>query len=284
MSHFDMHDDDHDQGLAFDLKTLVERRHVLGLFGLAGAGVLLAGCDIGGPPANAEANTTAATAEGGVCIKDPTETSGPFPGDGTNSKSSQIVNVLTETGVVREDIRTSFAGMTPVAEGTQFDLAISLVDVSKACAPLAGHAVYIWHCDKDGKYSLYDTEDRNYLRGVGVTDASGVVKFTTIFPGCYDGRWPHIHFEVFASAEKAVSGGDSLLISQFALPGDIAKSLYADDAAYQSSVSNLAATSLNGDMVFADNTPEQIAAQTPKITGDNASGFKGAVTVGIMSA
>ena len=89
---------------------------------------------------------------------------------------------------------------------------------------------------------------------------------------------------MFASAEKAVSGGDSLLISQFALPGDIAKSLYADDAAYQSSVSNLAATSLKGDMVFADNTPEQIAAQTPKITGDNASGFKGAVTVGIMSA
>ena len=284
MDHSRAYGDDHDRGFAFDMKTLIERRRVLGLFGLAGAGALLAGCNIGGPPANAEANKTATAADGAVCVKDPGETSGPFPGDGTNKKSGQTVNVLTESGVLREDIRTSFAGMTPTAEGIQFDLAISLVDVSNACAPLAGRAVYIWHCDKDGKYSIYDTEDRNYLRGVGITDAKGQVKFTTIFPGCYDGRWPHIHFEVFASAEKALSGEDSLLISQFALPGDVAKSLYADNADYASSVSNLAATSLEGDMVFADNTPEQIAAQTPKITGDNASGFKGSVTVGIMSA
>ena len=284
MSHSDLHDDDHDRGLAFDLRTLTERRRVLGLMGLAGAGALLAGCNFGGPPANAEANKTATAADGAVCMKDPGETSGPFPGDGTNSKSGQTVNVLTESGVVREDIRTSFAGMTPTAEGTQFDLVISLVDVSKACAPLAGHAVYIWHCDKDGKYSIYDTEDRNYLRGVGVTDDKGQVKFTTVFPGCYDGRWPHIHFEVFASAEKAVSGDASLLISQFALPGDIAKTFYASNPAYSASVSNLAGISIAKDNVFADNTPEQIAAQTPKITGDAESGFKGAVTVGVAAA
>jgi protocatechuate 3,4-dioxygenase beta subunit len=37
----------------------------------------------------------------------------------------------------------------------------------------------------------------SYLRGVQVTDSNGQVTFTTIYPACYSGRWPHIHFEVF---------------------------------------------------------------------------------------
>ena len=166
--------------------------------------------------------------------------------------------------------------MTPVADGAQFDLVLSVVDVGKSCAPLEGRAVYIWHCDKDGRYSLYDTDDSNYLRGVGVTDAKGEVRFTTIFPGCYAGRWPHIHFEVFASAEKAVSGDASLLISQFALPADACKSVYEGSEAYAASVTNLAnSRPLEQDGIFADNTPEQVAAQTIKVTGDAAAGWKG---------
>lgn len=266
---------DHDRGLAFDLKTLMARRRVLGLAGLA----VLAGCN----PFGGGATMSASAAGGAVCVKHPAETAGPFPGDGTNRKSGEVVNVLTQSGVVRQDIRTSFAGMNPVAEGAEFNLVLSVVDVGKSCAPLAGRAVYIWHCDSDGRYSLYDTDDSNYLRGVGVTDAQGQVKFTTIFPGCYAGRWPHIHFEVFDSAEKAVSGDASLLISQFSLPADACKSVYEGSQAYAASVTNLARSRpLEQDGIFAGNTPEQVAAQTIAVTGDAASGWKGSVTVGIV--
>ena len=64
---------------------------------------------------------------------------------------------------------------------------------------MPGAAVYLWHCDADGNDSLYSNgvTGENYLRGVQEADANGQVHFTTIVPGCYAGRWPHIHFEVF---------------------------------------------------------------------------------------
>ena len=281
----DQHPDDiHDRGLAFDLQTLMARRRMLGVLGIAGAGTALAACGFIGPAGSSEANRTATAADGTVCLKDPVETNGPFPADGSNSKNGATVNALSQSGIMRADIRPSFAGMTPVADGAQLDLEITLVDVAKACAPLAGHVIYIWHCDAEGKYSIYDQADRNYLRGAGITDAKGQLKFTTVFPGCYAGRWPHIHFEVFADQAKAVNGANSLLISQFAMPADRASSLYAGNAVYAASVSNLAGISVSKDGVFSYSTPEQIAAQTPKISGEAASGLKASVTVGIVGA
>ena len=55
--------------------------------------------------------------------------------------------------------------------------------------PLAGAAVYVWHCDRAGQYSLYSqaVTGENYLRGVQETDAKGQVTFTSIFPACYSG-------------------------------------------------------------------------------------------------
>jgi protocatechuate 3,4-dioxygenase beta subunit len=98
------------------------------------------------------------------------------------------------------------------------------------------------------------------------------VRFTTVFPGCYRGRWPHIHLEVFASAETAVAGSQALLTSQLALDGGVAAAVYADPR-YGDSAVNLAAQTLAGDMIFADNTPEQTVAMTPAITGDLATGY-----------
>lgn len=267
----------HDRGLAFD------RRRMLALMGLAGTGTLVAACGLFGPPGHSEPNITGTAADGSTCIKDPEETSGPFPADGSNAKNGSTVNVLARSGILRTDLRPSFGGMKPVADGTQLDLAITLLDVSKGCAPLSGHAIYVWHCDALGKYSLYEYEDRNYLRGIGITDAKGQVAFKTIVPGCYNGRWPHIHFEVFADQEKATNGKESLLISQFAVPGDIAAALYADNRIYAASVAHLGDISLKKDNVFGDNTAEQIAAQTLNITGDATGGFKGSVTVGVVS-
>ena len=274
-----MSDHDHDGGLARDLPLLTRRRLVAG-FGLAGvAGV--AAWLLGGTGGLAEANLSGTGADGATCLKLPDETAGPFPADGTNTRAGQTVNVLTQSGVVRQDIRGSFAGLEGVADGAALTLEITLVGVGTACAPLAGHAIYLWHADADGRYSLYDLPERNWLRGVVVTDAAGRAQVTTIVPGCYDGRWPHIHFEVFSGLEAAASGKAALLTSQFALPGAEMAALYAADSRYPASKDNLTRTTLAGDNVFGDNTAEQIAAQMVSLTGNAQTGYAGGVTVGI---
>ena len=272
---------DHDGGLKKDLPRLLSRRRVIGTLAVTGLGATALIYGFGGAPGQAEANQTGTAADGSVCLKDPAETNGPFPADGTNAKDGQTVNALTQSGVVRPDIRASFGDLAGAAEGVQLDLVLTLVDVGAGCAPLAGHAIYIWHADQNGHYSLYDLPDANYLRGVGVADAKGQVRFTTILPGCYDGRWPHIHFEVFESLDKAVSGDASLLISQFALPGDICAAAYAADSRYPQSAANLGHVTLASDNVFGDNTAEQIVAQTMVVTGDPAAGYLAAATVGV---
>ena len=273
--------DHHDAGLANDLALALSRRRTLGLLSVGATSALLTACDLFGPPSNAEPNLTSTSADGSFCIKMPAETSGPFPSDGTNRLKGSIVNVLTQSGVVRPDIRTSFAGMSGTAEGAKLDLTIRLVDVRRACAPLAGHIVYVWSCDAQGKYSLYEIADRNYLRGAGVTDATGAVTLTTIFPGCYAGRWPHVHFEVFASPDKALSGKGSLLTSQLAFPADACEALYKVGGSYAGSNKNLGKLSLASDGIFRDNTAEQLAAQTLKLTGDAITGYKSNVVIGV---
>ena len=275
---------EHDGGLKKDLPRLLSRRRVIGTLAVTGLGATALIYGFGGAPGQAEANQTGTAADGSVCLKHPAETNGPFPADGTNAKDGQTVNALTESGVVRPDIRASFGDRTRAAEGVQLDLVLTLVDVGAGCAPLAGHAIYIWHADQNGHYSLYDLPDANYLRGVGVADAKGQVRFTTILPGCYDGRWPHIHFEVFESLDKAVSGDASLLISQFAIAADTASAAYTADPRYPQSLANLGQVTIGSDNVFGDNTVEQIAAQTLTLSGDPLAGMVGSAVVGIVKA
>ena len=103
---------------------------------------------------------------------------------------------------------------------------------------LAGAAVYVWHCDRDGEYSMYSDAvgDENYLRGVQEADEDGVVEFTSIFPACYAGRWPHIHFEVYPSLAEATSAGSKLRTSQIAIPQDVCEEVYGGAEGYEQSV------------------------------------------------
>ncbi len=266
---------DEDEGLAQDLPRLMGRRGVvLSLLGLGVAGLAIAQS---APPSQAEPNLFGTGADGTTCLKDPAETNGPYPADGSNTREGQVVDALTQEGVIRDDLRPSFGGLSGTAEGIPLVLEIALYGVT-ACRPLAGHAIYLWHADADGKYSLYDLPDQNFLRGVVLTDAKGVARVTTIVPGCYDGRWPHIHFEVFGSAEDAVAG-KALLTSQMALPEAACRIAYTD-ARYPASLGNLDRTTLKGDNVFGDNTAEQIALQTLDMQGSTA-GYAAMVRVGI---
>ncbi|NUQ88411.1 MAG: 3,4-dioxygenase subunit beta, partial [Glycomyces artemisiae] len=198
-----------DQGLQFDIGTLLSRRGVL--FAGAGAAALgLAACSDSGD-SSGSGTTTAASAEDLTEI--PEETAGPYPGDGSNGP-----DILEQSGVVRSDIRSSFGDSTTAAEGVGLDIELTLYDMANDNARFEGAAVYLWHCNRDGEYSMYSEAiaNENYLRGVQVADADGVVKFTSIFPACYDGRWPHMHFEVYQSLADATSYSNKLRTSQLA--------------------------------------------------------------------
>jgi protocatechuate 3,4-dioxygenase beta subunit len=298
-----MHDlHDHDLGLAHDLKALdalASRRRALRWFAGAGAVGLLSSCDSGSTastsgtvvtptptptptvtPTPSTTPTPSPTATG--CIADPAETGGPYPADGTNTSSGTTSNVLTASNVVRSDIRSSFVGSsTATAPGVQLTITLTVVNVNAACAPLAGYAVYLWHCDRAGKYSLYDLPAESYLRGVGVTDSNGQVIFTTIFPGCYAGRWPHMHFEVFSSLATATGGRYAVLTSQLAMPSATCTQVYNNATGYTASISNFSGVSLSGDNVFGDNSSAQIAQQTPTMSGSVAAGYTASALIGI---
>jgi len=167
--------ENHDRGLDYDLARLLHRRGMLKLVagaGLAGAGLITLGACAdatstadtnapqggrppgGGPGGAAQPTQISDTANGEI----PEETSGPYPGDGSNG-----ANVLTQSGIVRRDITSSFGSSTTKAEGVPLSITMAINDFANDKAPLAGAAVYLWHCDRDGRYSLYSWRHQREL-------------------------------------------------------------------------------------------------------------------------
>ena len=183
---------------------------------------------------------------------------------------------------MRSDIRSSIGGASGTAAGVPLTITLKLVNTNSSCASLAGYAIYLWHCDRDGNYSLYSSgvTDQNYLRGVQVTDSNGEITFTSIFPACYSGRWPHIHFEVYTSLATATVGSNDIRTSQLALPAAACKQVYGVASGYNASVSNLAAISLASDNVFGN---DGAAYQLATVTGDVTNGFAATLQVGIAA-
>lgn len=297
-----MHPDhDHDLGLAHDLNRLqqqaLERRATLrwllgaGAASLTGAGAMaLVGCGGGGTsPTVASTGTTGSTGSTGSsgstggttttgCSVIPSETEGPYPGDGSNSSGGSIANVLALSGVVRSDIRSSIGGASGVATGVPLQVIIELVNTNASCADLAGYAIYLWHCDALGRYSMYSSgvTGENYLRGVQATGSDGLATFQTIYPGCYAGRVPHIHFEVYRSTSTATNWNNKLRTSQLCFPTDANSAVYATSG-YGNSAANNNAISLSSDGIFSDGYATQMAA----MTGSVSAGYVARLQVGI---
>ncbi|RYF03764.1 MAG: intradiol ring-cleavage dioxygenase, partial [Oxalobacteraceae bacterium] len=185
---------------------------------------------------------------------------------------------LTLSGIVRSDIRTSVSPGSATAAGIPTTLKLQIVNVGNSCANAAGATVYLWHCDRDGNYSMYATglTKENYLRGVQEADSNGIVTFTTIFPGCYAGRMPHIHFEVYPSLAKATSAANRVKTSQFTFPMATLNEAYSTTA-YASSSRNLSSISYATDNVFSDGTTLQIAS----VSGDPVNGYVVTLTIGV---
>jgi protocatechuate 3,4-dioxygenase beta subunit len=268
-----------DQGLVFDLDTLVSRRRLLGLFGIGAAGIGLAACggSSGTSSSRSSSPSTSSSGTGAVAGEIPEETAGPYPGDGSNGP-----DVLEQSGVVRSDIRSSFGDLTGTAEGVPMTLQLTITDLAAGGAAFGGVAVYVWHCSRDGGYSLYSDgiTDQNYLRGVQVADGNGTVTFTSVFPACYSGRWPHVHFEIYPDQASITNSTTAIATSQVALPQDVCDTVYATPG-YEASVGNLAQLSLDSDNVFGDDGG---VSQLATVTGDVAGGYTVALTVGVDTA
>jgi protocatechuate 3,4-dioxygenase beta subunit len=279
------HNEIYNRGLQFDLSTLLARRRVLGLLGGAGLAALV-GCTTDtptsptstGPPSATTDPSTSAAAPSPTNAADleeiPQETAGPYPGDGSNGP-----NILTQSGIVRRDIRSSIGSASGVAAGIPLTIDLTVLDVAAGGAPLAGGAVYLWQSDREGRYSMYSqgVTNENYLRGVQEVDASGKVSFLSVFPACYAGRWPHIHFEVYRSLASATSAGNKISTSQIALPKDVCDTVYATDG-YSQSVRNMGQVSLESDNVFRDGWEDELGT----VTGSVSAGYTVALTVPVV--
>ena len=294
------HPDDHDHhpGLQNDLEMIArqlrerqlrQRRQMLGWLMSGGAAAALIACGGGsdgsdsGSSSNSSSSSSSSSTTAG-CVADPPETNGPYPSDGSNSVNGTVSNILTRSGIVRSDIRSSFGSSTTTAPGVPLVLTINLVNANNSCAVLSDYAIYIWHCNRSGEYSLYSADilSENYLRGVQVSDGNGQVTFTTIFPGCYSGRYPHIHFEVYQNLAMATSYANAVLTSQMAMPSAICTAIYDDTATgYGGSATNFSSISTSTDNVFASSTTAQITAQTPSLSGSVSAGFTGSITIGL---
>lgn len=192
------------------------------------------------------------------CKETPVETEGPFP---THDPAAFL----------RSDLRKGDGlGSTLVS-------AITVVDVNNSCKPVENVYIDIWHCDVDGNYSEYggsqmqssDYTDKHWLRGRQLTDSNGQVKFTSIFPGWYQGRATHIHAHIFDT------DGNSLLVTQMAFQDNLAMDVNINGSDYGYTKGINGYTYNNADNVFRDGASQEMSV----VTGSLDKGFELAITL-----
>jgi protocatechuate 3,4-dioxygenase beta subunit len=173
-----MHNDDPPVG------RFLTRREVVALFGasVTAAAMARTAAQVPGSTGHSVAQSAAPD-----CVAQPEQTEGPY---------------FVEERLERSDIRVDpTTGLTREGAPLALRFELSRVLPGGTCAVLTGAQVDIWHCDAEGIYSgvrdrSFNTTGQKFLRGYQVSDANGLVTFTTIYPGWYQGRAVHIHFKI----------------------------------------------------------------------------------------
>lgn len=219
------------------------------------------------------------------CVLTPELTAGPY---------------YVDHALVRKDIREGKPGIP-------LHLRIAIVDI-RTCTPLTGVAVDIWHCDADGVYSAYSkyspdsaeifktipppspsnpnpklprSDQQTFLRGVQLSDGSGVAEFNTIYPGWYVTRDTHIHMEIHAGGHtgRDYQGGHVCHIGQLGFDDHVSDAVgrlqpYAKH--------KMPRTRLEEDSVFkAPLGPDMLLQLEPLSKADLSTGFRGTITVAV---
>lgn len=231
------------------------KRGFVSLLGITAVAPLIGACSSSTISPDSTSTTGSTTSTGSTngnsssnCTVTPSETEGPFP---TKVPSS----------LVTKDIRSDRTGVA-------FTMNITIKNANASCAALAGALVDVWHCDKDGYYSEYggtgmqsaDFTKVDFLRGRQSTDVNGLVSFTSIFPGWYSGRAPHIHVHIYNSA------GKSLLVTQIAFPYDVSNTVYTTAQSY-GYTKGKQDTLNERDNVFSDGFTNELATVSGSIAG-----------------
>ncbi|MEX2177447.1 MAG: intradiol ring-cleavage dioxygenase [Gemmatimonadaceae bacterium] len=158
---------------------VLTRREALAVLGASGIMVLT------GRPTVAQSRIRGGSP--GMCVVRAEQTEGPY---------------FVDEKLHRSDIRSDPSNAGAVSAGALLALAFAVGRVVDGrCTPLAGAYVDVWQCDHLGVYSgvrdpRFDTAGRQFLRGYQMTDANGAARFTTVYPGWYQGRAVHIHFKI----------------------------------------------------------------------------------------
>ena len=160
------------------MDTGLTRRQLMAVTAIGVAYVLL-GCG----SEDSSTTTTAATTERASCVLTPEQTEGPY---------------YIDDNLIRSDI-------TGGRDGLPLDLGLTVQDAS-SCDPIENATVEIWHCDAEGQYSGVNGVGGNFLRGGQRTDANGLARFKTIYPGWYQGRTTHIHVKVHVGGDEVHTG------------------------------------------------------------------------------
>jgi protocatechuate 3,4-dioxygenase beta subunit len=278
-------DDDRDD---IQIGRILTRREVLILFGAAGAATVLAACTPGAgsslTPTTSAAASPPGTAPGAAatpfasaspsasavaglpsCIVRPEETEGPY---------------FVDERIQRSDIRSDPSDGS-VKDGVPLEIAfnVSRIDAS-GCVPFEGVLVDVWHCDALGVYSDvmdpgFQTIGKKFLRGYQVTDVDGVARFTTIYPGWYEGRTVHIHFKIRSDA--AASRGLEFT-SQLYFDDAVTDQVHAIAPYAQKGRRTLRN---EGDRIYSGSGGNQLLVA---LTGDVRSGYSTVFDIGLQVA
>jgi protocatechuate 3,4-dioxygenase beta subunit len=204
----------------------VSRRRALGAAGVVGIGALLGACSREG----AVTETQVPTTSGASATVQPQSTPSPANAALFGNASTCTLSPEQTEGPYYFDVDSIRGDIREDRPGMPLRLVMRVQD-SAACTPIANAVVDIWHCDAGGVYSGFEsasqggpgggarTDDETYLRGAQVTNADGIVEFTTIYPGWYRGRTVHIHTKVHLDSS-------TLLTSQLYFDEQVTAAVY----------------------------------------------------------